>query len=71
MVVSLVLRRKGRTREGDIGFQDEHEYAPCCEKPWSRAPTTMTSEPQRMDHRRPRRSLTMGMSGSDRMAPSE
>lgn len=32
---------------------------------------TMTSEPPKIDHRLPNLSFTMGMSGSDKIAPSE
>lgn len=35
------------------------------------APNTMMTDPPKMDHRRPNLSLTMGMNGSDKMAPSE
>lgn len=35
------------------------------------APMTMMSEPPKMDHRLPNLSFTIGISGRDRMAPSE
>lgn len=46
-------------------------YTPCCENPWIRAPRIMIQLPPKMDHRRPNLSLTIGIKGSDRIAPSE
>lgn len=44
---------------------------PPLEKPCRNAPTIMTQDPKKTHHRRPKRSLMIGMKGSAQMAPRE
>lgn len=44
---------------------------PFCANPWIRAPMIMIIEPNIMDPRRPTQASTLGMKGSERIAPRE